>query len=58
METVCFSETLVSTYEFIWRLNSEEQHLHRRENLRSNIRLACWLLRVMLFISLLEISVL
>jgi hypothetical protein len=36
METVCSSETLVSTYESTWRHNPEEQHqhLHRRENLK------------------------
>jgi hypothetical protein len=38
METVCFSETLLSTYESTRRHNPEEQHRHphRRENLRSH----------------------
>jgi secreted PhoX family phosphatase len=36
METVCFSETLVSTYESTRHHNPEEhQHLHRRENLKT-----------------------
>jgi hypothetical protein len=37
METACFSETSVSTYESTWYHNPEEehQHLHRRENLKS-----------------------
>jgi hypothetical protein len=26
METVCFSETLLSTYMFTWRYNLEDQH--------------------------------
>jgi hypothetical protein len=35
METVCFTETLVPSYESTRRLNPEEQHhIHRRENLR------------------------
>jgi hypothetical protein len=39
METVCFSETSVSTYKTARRHNPEEQHrhLHRRENLKSHI---------------------
>jgi hypothetical protein len=38
METVgqCFSETLVSTYKSTRRYNPEDQHLHRRENLKSH----------------------
>jgi hypothetical protein len=37
METLCFSETLVSTYESTRRHNPEEQnHLNRRENLKSH----------------------
>jgi hypothetical protein len=38
VEKVCFSETMVSTYESIWRHNPEAQrrHLHRRENLKSH----------------------
>jgi hypothetical protein len=28
METVCFCETLVSTYKPKWRYNPEEQHRH------------------------------
>jgi hypothetical protein len=37
MKTVCFSETLVSTYESTRRLNLEQyRHPHRRENLKSH----------------------
>jgi hypothetical protein len=37
METACFSETLVSTYESIWRQSPRHYHRHlRRENLRSH----------------------
>jgi hypothetical protein len=38
METVWFSEMLVSTYESARRHNPEDQHRHshRRENLRSH----------------------
>jgi hypothetical protein len=37
MDTVCFSETLVSTYESIRRHNTEQhRHLHSRENLKSH----------------------
>jgi hypothetical protein len=38
METVSFSETLVSTYFSTWRHNPEEQHrhLHRREIVKSH----------------------
>jgi hypothetical protein len=38
METVCFSETVISTYESTWRQNPEQQHRHphRRENLISH----------------------
>jgi hypothetical protein len=44
METVCSSETLVSTYKFIRCYISEDQHrhLHRRRNLRSH-RTNVWL---------------
>jgi hypothetical protein len=37
METICFSETLASTYESIGRHNPKERHrhLHRRESLKS-----------------------
>jgi hypothetical protein len=43
METVCFSETLVSTYESTRRQNSEKRHHpHRLENLKSHINsVAC-----------------
>jgi hypothetical protein len=35
METVCFSETLVFTYESTRRHNPEQHyHLHRRQNLK------------------------
>jgi hypothetical protein len=38
METVFFSEKLVSTYVSTRRYNPEEhRHLHRRENLKSHI---------------------
>jgi hypothetical protein len=37
METVCFSETLVSKYGYTRRYNPEEHcHIHRRENLKSH----------------------
>jgi hypothetical protein len=38
METVCFSKTLVSTYESTQHHNQEEQHrhLHHHENLKSS----------------------
>jgi hypothetical protein len=38
METVCFSEMLVSAYESTRRHNPEEErrHLHRCENLKSH----------------------
>jgi hypothetical protein len=41
METVCFSETLVSTYKSTRRYNPEDQHRHlrRRENLKSHVLL-------------------
>jgi hypothetical protein len=37
METICFSETMVPTYESTRRHNPEEEHrqLVRRENLKS-----------------------
>jgi hypothetical protein len=37
-ETVCFSETLVSSYESTRRQNPEQQHRHphRHENLKSH----------------------
>jgi hypothetical protein len=37
METVCFSETLVSTYALTWCHSTEGQHRHldHRENLKS-----------------------
>jgi hypothetical protein len=40
METVCFSETMVSTDKSTWRHKPEEKrrHLHRRENLKSHIK--------------------
>jgi hypothetical protein len=40
METVCFSETLLSTCKSTRRYNPEDQHriLHRRENLNSHIQ--------------------
>jgi hypothetical protein len=34
METACFSETLVSTYEYTRRKNPEHRHPHLRDNLR------------------------
>jgi hypothetical protein len=39
METVCSSETLVSTYKTTQRFYPEDQHrhIHRRENLKSYI---------------------
>jgi hypothetical protein len=39
METVCFSETLVSTYKSIQRHNPQQQHRHfrRPKNLKSHI---------------------
>jgi hypothetical protein len=38
-ETICYFETIISTYKSTRRYNAEEQqrHLHRRENLKSNI---------------------
>jgi hypothetical protein len=36
METVCFSETFVSTYESTWRHIPEERHPQGRENLKSH----------------------
>jgi hypothetical protein len=38
METACFVETLVTTYESIRRHNPQDQHgyLHRCENLKSH----------------------
>jgi hypothetical protein len=37
METVCFSETFLSTYEYTWRQKSEEHHPRRRENPQATI---------------------
>jgi hypothetical protein len=44
METVCFSETLVSTYKFTPCYNPQDQHrhFHRRENLKSHDYFAHW----------------
>jgi hypothetical protein len=43
METVCFSETLVSTYKSTRRHNPEQhRHLHHRENLKSHKLDACF----------------
>jgi hypothetical protein len=43
METICFSESLVSIYESTRRHNPEQhRHLHRRENLRSHMLCAAW----------------
>jgi hypothetical protein len=43
MESLCFSETLVSTDESAWRQTPEVHHHHhhplRRENLKSQTRL-------------------
>jgi hypothetical protein len=41
LETVCFSETLVSTYKSTWRYYPEDQHqyIDGRENLKSHKRL-------------------
>jgi len=41
METVCFLETLVSIYRSTWRHNQED-HRHRRENLKSHRRGYCF----------------
>jgi hypothetical protein len=43
METLCFSEMLVSTYKSTRRHNPEDQHrhLHRRENLKFHIEFSC-----------------
>jgi hypothetical protein len=47
METVCFPETLLFTYESTRRHNPEEQHRHprSRENLKSRIKQFMFLLR-------------
>jgi hypothetical protein len=39
MKAACSSETLVSTYKPTWHYNPEDQHqhLHCRENLKSDI---------------------
>jgi hypothetical protein len=46
-ETVCFSETLVSIYKSTRRCNLEDQHwhLHRRENLKSIIKICNTILK-------------
>jgi diphthamide synthase (EF-2-diphthine--ammonia ligase) len=43
METVCFSEMLVSTYSPTWHDNPEEQyyHPHHCQNLKTDIQF-CW----------------
>jgi hypothetical protein len=41
METACFFETLASTGESTRRQNPEEEHLHRRENIKSHIIKTC-----------------
>jgi hypothetical protein len=35
VEEACSSETVVSSYKFTWRYNPGDQHLHGRENLKS-----------------------